>query len=140
MNVKVGDIIRRCTHFNYPIGQYLLVEKIRKQHIIVRGTSTNAFPLLKNVNIKVYKKLTLKISKEDLLRLSVPYLGTFYYEANKSFSKAADEQPEVVTFWAPHTSKKITFRLDYAERKIIHGKPCIRFYFIERLFRNYDNV
>lgn len=136
MKMKVGDIIRTITTYGYPVGQFMRVTKIKGNVAYVEGAvSRRNFPVLCAMK-KIYTKQILSISKDDYIRLSVAFIGTYYHACNIQFDKLADNPPEIVEFYHKGIDTHLFFRVDYVARKIIKGKPAVRIYFVERLFKD----
>ena len=102
--MKKGDIIRRTNMWGSAIGDYLKVISIDKEHARCKYVSCDVNALVNKKRAIVLKKCTVKISKEDHLKLKVANLGVYKHLTTAQFSRLEDELPDIIAFCAPGKS------------------------------------
>lgn len=131
--MKVGTIIRRLTKSGCPIGQYMIVTKIKNKRIYVRYFGNkNSFPLMMKENYREYSKGVARVSYWD--HTAIKYSEVFYtHEVSKQWEKLYNDKPQIIQFSAIG-AKPIFFVVDFWYECIRKGKPCIRVYFKNQIY------
>lgn len=134
--MKIGQIIRRLTKSGCPIGQPMIVVKIKNKRTYVRYFGNkNAFPLQPTANFIVFSKGVARISYKDYH--AVKDAGVFYSHAvGKQWDKLYEEKPQIIQLTAIG-EKPLLFVVDFWCKRLIKGVPCIRVYFKHQL---YDDI
>lgn len=102
--MKKGDIIRRTNVWGNAIGDYLKVISVGEEYARCKYVSCDVKALVDKKRAIVLKKCTVKISKEDHLKLKVANLGIYKHVTTAQFSRLEDELPDIVAFCAPNKS------------------------------------
>ena len=134
--MKKGDIIRFLNKSGLPIGRFYMIDKIVGKAIwVTNNIILKPFKLSVYQNIKVYTKCVALVSESDFTDLDKLHCVTYYHSTSKQWDKIFDKQPEIIEFRVLGKKKRIFYKTDGIYRRIIDGKPCIRVYFEQRLFR-----
>ena len=99
--MKKGDIIRRTNIWGDAIGDCLKVISIDEKYVHCKYISCDVNALVNKKRAIVLKKCTVKISREDHLKLKVANLGIYKHLTTAQFSRLEDELPDIVAFYAP---------------------------------------
>lgn len=134
--MKIGQIIRRLTKSGCPIGQHMIVVKIKNKRTYVRYFGNkNSFPLMPKEDFREYTKGVAKISYRDYS--AVKNSGIFYtHEVSKQWDKLYEEKPEIIQF-STVGEKPLLFVVDFWCKRLVKGLPCVRVYLKHQL---YDNI
>ena len=134
--MKKGDIVRLISKSGLAMGRYYIVSKtVGKRLYVTNSIAIKPFMLPSQSNVKVYSKMRIQVSAADYKKLNKPYTSTYYHEVSPQYDKLYDAQPEIIEFYCTGIQRRIFWKTDVIHRKVIDGKPCIRIYFSERLFR-----
>lgn len=134
--MKKGQIIRKLTKSGCPIGQYMIVTKIKNKRTYVRYFGNkNSFPLQPTANFTEYNKGVARVSFRDYC--AIKCAGTFYSHAvGKQWDKLYEEKPQIIQLSAIG-EKPLLFVVDFWCKRLIKGVPCVRVYFKNQL---YDDI
>ena len=99
--MKKGDIIRRTNYYNNPIGDYLKVVSVDKDFAKCKYVSCDVKAHVNKKRAIVLKKCTVRVSKDDYLKLKLANIGIYKHLTTAQFSRLEDELPDIIAFYAP---------------------------------------
>lgn len=131
--MKKGQIIRKMTKCGCPIGQYMIVTKVTKNHVYARYLgNTNSFPLMLTATFREYSKGVAKISYRDYYELKSS--GIFYtHKASKQWENLYDKKPRIIKLYTVG-EKPLYFVVDFWCKRLTKGQSYIRVYFTSQIY------
>lgn len=134
--MKKGDIIRVVNKSGLAIGRWYQIHSIKNKSVyVVNNITIKPFRLSQTTVIKVYTKMAVQVSADDYNKLDKHYTSTYYHPISPRYEQLYDKQPEIIEFYCPGKKRRIYLRVDVICRRYINFKPCIRMYFVERIFK-----
>ena len=85
--MREGDIIRRVTQSNFPIGQYLVITRIYKKDVWARYIDSHRAMLVGTTKdpFRVYSTKVVRISLDEYRRIKYSNPNMYRHELNKIF-------------------------------------------------------
>lgn len=128
-NIKIGDIVRKRTSYDIPVGPYMRVVAVNSNYITAEPIGINEPSVLMN-NSRTFKKMSiiqLAVSKERLLSIRAGISTVISHPATKMWERVYDETPDLVKFYCTDGSFTIV-TLDFCEHKYAQRELSVRLY------------
>lgn len=124
--VKKGDVIRKTTSLNCPIGAYMRVVSAlgKTVHAEVIGSNTGQLYCLSKKRIRVYRMKNLVVSEDLLYRLKNNTVDKVQHPVNIPWQGIYEEPSELIRFYTLPKGYETIYTV-YAVRKSVSLKESV---------------
>lgn len=124
--IKEGQLVRRKTKYNRPIGPYLRVIGTDRKFIRVKPVNMEDDDIILRTNVHFLPQTSLIISNEMLRDLKCGKKIMVVHDCTRAWENAYKKQIRIVHFYSLKFDERASFSIEYIRKEISLGRSVIK--------------
>lgn len=124
--IKEGQLVRRKTKYNRPIGPYLRVIGTNRKSIYVKPVNMKDAGIILRANVYLLPQTSLITSNEMLRDLKCGKKIMVAHDCTRRWENAYKKQVKIVHFYSLKFDERASFSVEYIRKETSLGRNIIK--------------